>query len=104
MIHKRSFQITTKVNELKDLSVNPADKGFTRATLFGQDMWVYQMFFVPQNMIKAGRQGRLSDDVTGTGLWLTIRGELVEVPRDESQLLAAIPGYVKQNCFMRMGK
>lgn len=95
--------ITKQVDELRDvLKVHPLDKSFEEVTLFGYKMYVTKMYFVPQDVIQSG--GRSNADTTGTGLWLNIKGELVEIPRKESELKDAVPAYVKQNCFFRMGQ
>jgi len=95
--------ITKQVDSIKDtMNVHPLDKQFEEVTLFGQKLYVTKMFFISQEDIQAG--GRSDANTTGNGLWLNIEGELVEIPRQEAQLLGTVPGYVKQNCFFRMGQ
>lgn len=96
------ISITKEVDNLEGMKVHPLDKGFKEITLFGRQVYAIRIFFVDQKTIENG--GRVNTNTSLQSLWLTIKNQLTEIPMKESELLEKVPGYVKQNCFFRMGQ
>lgn len=76
-------------------------KGFEVTERYGQEYYTTKVLFESLQDIENG--GRDPDGNVGSGLWLPINGEYIQIPLNETEIPVKAPKFKKQLCFKGMG-